>query len=457
MREEETRAAVVVGLSALWPEDLAGAAFPASGRPDLAGRVFLFLQGPPGPFFRHLARALGHAGASTVKVVLNPGDALDSIGLRRRYFRGTRTNWPVWIRQVAVQDGVTDVVLYGDCRYYHRAAVATLRALGIRVHVFEEGYLRPDWITYERDGVNGFSPLMRMDCGRLADTMADPLTEPAAQGVGNALWRYVAYGMRYYGCNLAGSWLFPCYRSHREPGLGRELLAWTRRLVLMGPSKTRSRRTVARVMAGERFHMVLLQLGGDSQLAVHSDYVSLDAVIEECISAYARAGAPGGPLVFKSHPLDPDVDAVAAAVAGAARRHGVADRCHFVDGGKLAPLLDRARSVVSVNSTACHQAMMRGIPTRVLGRAIYRHPPYVSELPLERFFANPQPPDEGAYRRFRVFLLRTCQFNGCFYTGRGIEMLIGPLVQSMASTAETESFYRLEGADMAEEALDAAQ
>ena len=40
------------------------------------------------------------------------------------------------------------------------AARAAAAERGLVLHVFEEGYLRPFWITYERGGSNGFSALM---------------------------------------------------------------------------------------------------------------------------------------------------------------------------------------------------------------------------------------------------------------------------------------------------------
>ena len=41
-----------------------------------------------------------------------------------------------------------------------------------------------------------------------------------------------------------------------------------------------------------------------------------------------------------------------------------------VRGGKLAQLLNHARSVVTVNSTAAQQALWRGLPTRTFGAAV---------------------------------------------------------------------------------------
>jgi len=52
---------------------------------------------------------------------------------------------------------VTDIVLYGDTRPIHAQAVEIANKLGLSVHVFEEGYMRPYWVTYERGGTNGNS------------------------------------------------------------------------------------------------------------------------------------------------------------------------------------------------------------------------------------------------------------------------------------------------------------
>ncbi|MET5116120.1 capsular biosynthesis protein, partial [Burkholderia pseudomallei] len=66
-----------------------------------------------------------------------------------------------WYRDAIATNGVTDVLLFGDCRAIHRPIHEIARASGVRVHVFEEGYVRPLWITMERHGVNGRSLLPR--------------------------------------------------------------------------------------------------------------------------------------------------------------------------------------------------------------------------------------------------------------------------------------------------------
>jgi capsular polysaccharide export protein len=98
---------------------------------------------------------------------------------------------------------------------------------------------------------------------------------------------------------------------------------------------------------------------------------------------------------------------------------GIGPRVHFVPGGKLAPLLNRAESAVTVNSTAAQQALWRGLPVKAFGAAVYAKPELVSPQPLPVFFAAPRRPDVAAYRSFRLYMLSTSQVRGGFYSAEG--------------------------------------
>ena len=66
---------------------------------------------------------------------------------------------------------ISDLVLYGDTREIHHIAILEARKLNITVHFFEEGYLRPYWVTYERDGSNGNSRLMQMSLTNMQEDL----------------------------------------------------------------------------------------------------------------------------------------------------------------------------------------------------------------------------------------------------------------------------------------------
>src|SRR6056300_1507423 len=105
-------------------------------------------------------------------------------------------------------------------------------------------------------------------------------------------------------------------------------------------------------------------------------------------------------------------------IAKIAAEHGVKKRVHFIRGGKLARLLNEARTAVTVNSTAAQQVLWRGIPLRTFGDTVYNKPEFISTQPLDAFFTEPRRPDRTAYVDYRRFLMETSQLSGGFYSSK---------------------------------------
>ena len=87
-----------------------------------------------------------------------------------------------------------------------------------------------------------------------------------------------------------------------------------------------------------------------------------------------------------NHPLDNGIVDLRRIIRDEATRHGLEQRVFFVETGKMVPLLEQALSATAINSTACHQALLRGIPTMVLGRAVFNHQQIVPRMRLADFF-----------------------------------------------------------------------
>ena len=120
-------------------------------------RVFLFLQGPISPFFERVALALKELGHDVRRVNLYFGDRLLWRRLPAVNYTGTPADWPQFIDAYMEREGVTDLIMLGDRRPLHIQAANLARARGTRVFACELGYLRPDWITLERNGMSSYS------------------------------------------------------------------------------------------------------------------------------------------------------------------------------------------------------------------------------------------------------------------------------------------------------------
>ncbi|WP_235913068.1 capsule biosynthesis protein [Oceanomicrobium pacificus] len=396
----------------------------------------MFLQGPHGPFYQELGRQLRRAGARTVRVTFNGGDRLFAGRGARLDYSGTLADWPGHLSGWISEHGVTDLVLYGDARPLHRAAHDVARAGRVRLHYFEEGYVRPHWVTYERDGVNGDSPAARLSMAEIAARMGgrDP-DLPSAPDQWGALWHHSLYGALYHfavACSRRRVQAAP----HRKVTVGQEAAMQARRLAMLPLQSLRRRWRVRAIkLRGAPYHLVLLQLGHDASVQRYSRFDGMPPFVDEVMAAFAEGAPAHHHLVLKTHPLEDGRDGLYRAVREATRRHGLGGRVHLVPGGRLGPLLDSARSAATVNSTAGQQALWRGLPLRIWGQAIYGKPGLVSDQPPAAFFAVPERPDGAAYRQFRHFLLDTSQVPGGFYTGRGraealrhlADMMLDPL------------------------------
>lgn len=391
------------------------------------------LQGPHGPFFAQLAAALEATGASVHRVGFNAGD---QFFWRRsdRYipFQMPLDTWPEELGFLLSEHAITDIVLYGDTRPVHATAIAQARARGICVHVFEEGYLRPYWITYERGGSNGHSQLCDMSVAQMRARLPAGGIGVQAPDHWGALRHHVFYGALYHFCILVGNKAYRRVSGHRAISVSAEFRLYLLKLLKLPYHAIRRRRAQRRITGGGySYHLVLLQLAHDANLLAHSPFADMQDFVETVIRGFAR-GAPGHHhLVFKAHPLDDGRINLRKMVSESAKSHGIADRVHFLGGGKLGKLLDPATSCVTVNSTAAQQALWRGLPLRAFGNSVYSKPEFVSNQPLTSFFAQPAGPDQLAYQDYRNFLLATSQLPGNYYAGSGRRQVLRRVVDAI--------------------------
>jgi capsular polysaccharide export protein len=408
---------------------------------QLAGaeRRFLFLQGPHGPFFHALGRMLRAAGAEVWRVGFNAGDRAFWFGAPGYIpYRGRPEDWPAALAALIEAHRITDIVLYGDTRPVHAAAVAEGRRRGLTVHVFEEGYLRPYWVTYERGGSNGHSRLVAMSVAAMQAALAraDP-DQPDAPARWGDMRQHVLYGALYHAFVLFRNGDYRNFRSHRAVPVGREFVLHLRRLLLMPfLGAERALRTAALIRSGHPYHLVLLQLEHDASFRRHGPFASMTEFIATVIDGFARGAPAHHRLVFKAHPLEDGRAPIRAEIRRLARAHGIEGRVTYLPGGKLARVLAHARSAVTVNSTAGQQVLFRGVPLKAFGTSVYSKPEFVSDQPLAEFFAAPRRPDVRAYRDYRRYLLETSQIPGGFYSARGRRSLLRQVVDMMLAAED---------------------
>jgi capsular polysaccharide export protein len=388
------------------------------GLNEFSGSRVLMLQGPVGPFFSRLATDLVLAGAVVFKVNFNGGDLLFSRGTAFAgvfNFRGDRADWPGYLGDLLLRLNIDTIFLFGDCRPMHVAALKMAQQHGIGVGVFEEGYLRPDFITLERDGVNNNSSLPSDPRFYLSQPKQEPLH---ARPLGSTYGQAAKWGMMYFAAaSLARVWFWR-YRHHRRLGIG-DGPSW----VVSFWRKHHYRRTERHVLPkllGEhsgRFFLVSLQTRGDAQMSVHSSYDSVDQFIEHVLGSFARCAPAGSVIALKHHPLDrgySDYTDLIGRLVGQLQLQG---RCFYIHDQHLPTLLQHACGAVVVNSTAGLSAVGEGVPVKVCGEAIYDIQGLTFQGPLDNFWkhAHLAKPNPDLYQAFRSYLISHTQHQGSFY------------------------------------------
>jgi len=368
-------------------------------------RRVLLLQGPIGPFFWRLAQCLQTRGTEVVKVNLNGGDAFFfpawAFGGTVYSFRSSATKWRQFLRGIICHHQIDAIVLFGDCRFYHRVAIRLARRLGVEVLVFEEGYIRPDYITLGIGGVNGFSRLPRDPSFYRALRQEAPLTVQSLsqRGVRSA----VLFGMLY---GLAGRLArshFPYYRHHRSYFSFKHGLLWVRGWARKYLYQFRERHALEAVRGelSKRFFLVPLQVHQDAQVLFHSPYRSVVSFVAEVIGSFASHAPVDTHLVFKHHPLDRGFRDYGQLIRRLAAEHGISERVRYVHDVHLPTLLDHARGTVLINS--------------------YDIPGLTHQGALSTFWRQPERIDRGLYQRFRNFVIERTQVNGNYYLLDGFQ------------------------------------
>lgn len=391
-------------------------------------RNFLFLQGPPGEFFWLLAERLRELECGIFRINLNGGDKSNWPGEATDY-RGSRKRWTLFIDRYLSDHAITDVVLFGDCRPMHMAAHRMAQLRKIDVHVFEEGYIRPDWLTLEPSGVNGNSSLSRDPQWYLEEAKGLPPL-PERPPITASFGRRAKDSYWYYHNVVTGRPFYPFFKSHRQGSIIGEGLGWIAKFAGEKSALARAEQVIAKLPETPYF-LFPLQLSTDYQIREHSPFASMQEALEYVLQSFARRAPGHVRLLIKEHPLDSTFTNWRNLVLTLARRVGVADRVMHIAGGDLNALTRDSCGMVTVNSTSATLALAAGIPTMALGKAIYNIPSLTYQGKLDDFWTRAQVPSPAVFDAFRRVLYDRCLIYGGLASESATQILVESAVERL--------------------------
>lgn len=382
---------------------------------EIDGPVLL-LMGYIGTFFARMARHLEAEGVEVYKVSF-PLHEFGFPAHQRLPYSGPMCDFRAFLNTQIQERGIRHVFMVNDYPIPHRIALdlcAELRQQGhaIDSYVFELGYLRPNYVTLERDGVNARSSLNKP--AEFYQCLSAQQVIPQARRESGLRWRKL--------------WKAPTFVQH----------AFTRYQIVEGPHKLQptpgylwaavrgfarkylyaisERRVKAALFNGSPFFLGVLQVSTDSQLTDEPSFASVEGFITEMVESFARSAPRQARLFIKHHPRDRGYTNYSSHVERLVQRLGLQQRVFYFHDSPLAPILRNpaCHGVVLINSTVGYQTLFHGVPLKALGTAPFNIEGLADQQPLDGFWAAPRRSDRALFRRFYHHVLSTTQINGNF-------------------------------------------
>lgn len=407
------------------PDAPAASQLDARGGHQLAGRRFLIVTAPFGRFARVLARVLRQQGADVTRMIFNVADHVSWRDADAIVFKESVRLWPEQLRKLSAD--FTDILVFGEGGGYNQGVLAQSEHLSCAVWVLENGYFRPDWITVERNGVNGSSGLPRSAVGY--GEPAPPL--PVTRAVGRILPHHVINISLYHAIEPFGRGFFPLYEHPYLTPPSAQFWGHVRRYLRLALQSKQGCDAQAIRTRGP-FFLACLQRDGDVQLLRYSHYANNMAFLAEVMSSFAQHAPADHRLVVKNHPLDPGLSDLAHLTHCLAVERGIADRVDFIDGGNLARLCRASQGMVVNNSSAALSALGFQTPVKVLGDAFFDFEGLTDQKSMNEFWVAPTPPDSQLFKRFRAHVIDRTQVNGNYHEPRAMNRTARGLAEFFA-------------------------
>ncbi|WP_068670050.1 capsule biosynthesis protein, partial [Thermosulfurimonas dismutans] len=335
----------------------------------------LLLQGPRGPFFWWLKKDLEKAGAKVYKVNFNGGDLL-FYPFECINFRKSLKHWRKFLEDIIDKYKIDIVLLFSDWRPWHKIACEVCKRKKIIVGSFEEGYIRPNYVTLELNGVNGYSVLCNQHIDYSKVNIPPKFIENP-NPIGNPFWHEVIWAILYY---LAANILypiFPRYRHHKSLYfpfcLYKEALPWIRSIFRKYYYQIKEKELKEYILKKlkNKYFLIPLQVHNDSQVVIHSDFSCVENFIKYVMNSFAIHAKKEHYLVFKHHPRDRGYKDYTKLIKNLAKELRIERRVFYIHDCHLPTFIKNSLGVVLINSTVGTQVLYHKKPLIALGKAIY--------------------------------------------------------------------------------------
>ncbi len=376
-------------------------------------RKILILQGPIGPFFYHLSKQLIKNQNQVYKINFNGGDFL-FYPFKAKAYCGSLENLKSFLQEFCKTHHIDCMMMFNDCRPIHKVAIKVAQSLKIQTYIFEEGYIRPNFITFEKEGVNANSTLSKDPNfyltyqGNLQSPQKDVL-----HSFRNMAWFAFLY---WFGAFLLG-WYFNNKLHHRSLSFT-EMFPWFLSLFRKYWYHFSQREDRELILDSKKnYFTLILQVYNDTQIKNHFEGRRIENFIKNSIRSFAKYSKKQHFLVIKHHPMDRGYKNYKKFIRRQSKKYNVTTRVIYIHEIHLPTLLKNSLGCIVINSTTGLSSLLHKCPTKVCGSAFYNIHGLTYQESLNKFWkaAKKFKINQPLFEHFRNYLIDNVQINGSFY------------------------------------------
>lgn len=373
----------------------------------------LLLQGPVGNFFYKISKILRKS--NVYKINFNGGDFF-FYPFKSINYTDDFNNLEKFYEKIFIEKNIQILIMYNDCRKIHELAIKVAKKMNIEIWIFEEGYIRPYCITFEKDGVNANSKISKDKDFFIKNNFNYTQKIKAING-----------GFKNMAFNSFLYWLFSFLlsfyfnnKNHHRSLSPFEMFAWFLSLYRKYLYKITEKNINKKISnLKNKYFLAILQVYNDTQITHHYGK-SIEDFIKETIISFSNNARAKSYLIFKHHPMDRGYKNYQKLINDLSIKYNVEGRIFYVHDSYLPSILSNALGCIVINSTVGFSALYHNCPLKVCGNAFYDIEGLTYQKSLDFFWkeAHANRPNQKIFKNLKNYLLLTSQANVSFYKNK---------------------------------------
>lgn len=377
------------------------------------GKNVLLLVGPESPFFYRFAKDIRKHAQKVYKINLS-GGCFVYYPFGAVNYRGRPEEFGSFLKKFVEEKKIDIVVMFNDGKLAHRIAKRSLRGI-VSFFVVEKGYIRPGFITIEREGVNGNSPILNISREDLENVVPKPVK---IFDIKDNELKIAFYSAIFYIAFLLLRPLFPSsslvYKHINRLAIGRILSFFGGFYYKLADRY--SINYIKKRLFG-KYYFIPLQVHNDIQIRFYSPYNDVADFIKETLTSFAKHAPKDTYIVIKHHPIDIGYRNYSRLIRNLSEELKISNRVLYIKSGDVLDLIKGCIGCVVINSTVGMSALLHLKPVKVMGTAIYDKEGLTYQGHLDDFWkdARNYTADAQLIEKFKFLVIERALVNGSLY------------------------------------------